>query len=74
MFKFKTVDNAVTRANRKTRIEKAKTITIVTVMALAVGFMGGFKAQETLQAKYTKLAPVAQAAAETTATPAPQSK
>lgn len=77
MFKFKTVDSAVTRAKRKERLEKAKTITIVTIIALAVGFATGFKAQEALQTKYTKVVPVAQAATvapEATATPAPQSK
>ena len=77
MFKFKTVDSAVTRAKRKERIEKAKTLTIVIVIALAAGFMTGFKAQEALQTKYTKVVPVAQAATvapEATATPAPQSK
>ena len=77
MFKFKEVDNVVTRAKRKERLEKAKTLTIVIVIALAVGFATGFKAQEALQAKYTKVVPVAQAATvapEATATPAPQSK
>lgn len=74
MFKFKTVDSAVTRAKRKERLEKAKTITIVTIVALAVGFTGGFKAQETLQAKYTKVVNVAQAATSTTPAPAEQSK
>ena len=77
MFKFKEVDNVVTRAKRKERLEKAKTLTIVIVIALAVGFVTGFKAQEALQAKYTKVVPVAQAAAQTTVapeSPAPQSK
>ncbi len=73
MFKFKEVDNVVTRAKRKERLEKAKTLTIVVVIALAVGFTGGFKAQETLQAKYTKVVPVAQAAAAQSPTPAPES-
>lgn len=74
MFKFKTVDNAVVRAKRKERLEKAKTITIVMILALAVGFATGFKAQESLQVKYTKAVPVAQAATVTTESPAPQSK
>lgn len=74
MFKFKEVDNVVTRAKRKELREKAKTLTIVVIVALAVGFMTGFKAQEALQAKYTKVVPVAQAAAVQTESPAPQSK
>jgi len=74
MFKFKEVDNVVTRAKRKERLEKAKTLTIVVVIALAVGFTGGFKAQEALQAKYTKVVNVAQAATSTTPAPAEQSK
>lgn len=69
MFKFKTVDNAAVRAKRKERLEKAKTITIVMILALAVGFATGFKAQEALQTKYTKVVPVAQAAAVTTPSP-----
>lgn len=64
MFKFKPKeDNAVKRAKRKAVIEKAKTIALVTIFALAVGFYAGFKTQENLQAKYSKTMGTAQAAA-----------
>jgi hypothetical protein len=45
---------------RKMRIEKAKTWALIALIAFALGVAVGFRTNDTLQAKYTKVQTVSQ--------------